>query len=414
MTNKFVYLTTHKMASKETNEVIYDYLDQYELSIDSLAPYNCLVVTDNCDQEFLFEKSDIITNFLNDGKMVIFSGNIATPWLQGASLFVPKVINNYTDYEVQVVMDNPIYAGVEIDDMVFKKGVAGFFARGHHEAPKGADVYLTLGEGRPVTYVDRVSSNGTIIVHAGFDLFGYALNAGNMGSGTTADKIGPQFLQFCLDELEMLSAKKATTRRKIAVISSGTSHHIRSYKTGEFAKHITKVIPVRELATASFDDIDVLIVPSQTNMSVFLPQKHRIDEFADAGGIVVSFGHQFEEWLPKDVNWELRPTNFWWWLEKDAKSGLVLTGGENDLFKNYITLADATWHQHGVYFPQGEVESLVETEDGGKVFYIDRQRSKGTWIITTLDPDFHYGHYFMPATERFLRGFMPWLENGEI
>lgn len=413
MTNKFVYLASQNMKKEEGG--IFDYLNQYDLSLENLAPYKCLVITDNCDQEYLFEKSDVITAYLNEGNMLVFSGNIATPWLQGTSLFVPKKINSFKDYEVQIPMVNSIFADVEIDDLVFRKGVAGFFARGHHVAPEGADVYVTLGEGRPVTYVDRVSTKGTIVVHAGSSLFSYTAEGNsNMGSGTTADKIGPQFVQFCEYEIEALEEKKVAKRRKIAVVSSGTSHHIRSYKTGEFAKHISKVIPVREFATASLEDVDVLIIPSQTNMSVFLPQKHRVDEFADAGGIVVSFGHQFEEWLPADVNWELRPTNFWWWLEKDANSGLVLTGGENDLFKNYITLADATWHQHGVYFPENEVESLVETEDGGKVFYIDRQRSKGTWIITTLDPDFHYGHYFMPATERFLRGFMPWLENGEI
>jgi hypothetical protein len=32
----------------------------------------------------------------------------------------------------------------------------------------------------------------------------------------------------------------------------------------------------------------------------------------------------------------------------------------------------------------------------------------GTLIVATLDPISHYGSYFMPATERFLDGFLPW------
>lgn len=405
MTNKLLYLINYEQENPRRPET-FDYMDQYELSTETLAPYNCLVVTGQCDQEFLFEKSDVINRFLNDGNVLVFCGNLATPWLPGASLFVPKQINNFKDYELQMPMESPVFKGVDIQEMIFKKGVAGFFARGHHVPTNDVDVWLTIGEGRPATYVDRTTTRGTILVHSGYDLFGY-----DMGGGSTTGRIAGQLIDWCQAEAAALQAKQSVKRRRIGVIYSGTSHHIRSYKTGEFGKYISKIIPVRELATASFDDIDVLIVPSQTNMNAFKPYKHRVQAFADNGGIVVSFGHQNEQWL--DVKWELRPTNFWWWLEKDAKSGLVLTGGDHDLFRNYLTLADATWHQHGVYWPEN-AETLVATEDGGSVLYIDRHSSKGTWIVTTLDPDFHYGHYFMPATERFLRGFFPWLEQGDI
>jgi hypothetical protein len=30
-------------------------------------------------------------------------------------------------------------------------------------------------------------------------------------------------------------------------------------------------------------------------------------------------------------------------------------------------------------------------------------------LITCLDPISHFGSYFMPATERFLDGFLPWV-----
>jgi hypothetical protein len=29
--------------------------------------------------------------------------------------------------------------------------------------------------------------------------------------------------------------------------------------------------------------------------------------------------------------------------------------------------------------------------------------------VSTLDPLSHFGSHFMPATERFLDGFLPWL-----
>ncbi len=119
------------------------------------------------------------------------------------------------------------------------------------------------------------------------------------------------------------------------------------------------------------------------------------------------------EWIPNQ-RWENRVTNFWWWLDKDAKSGIYLKNEEHDLFQNYLSLADATWHQHGVFWPPEGTDTLIATDDGGSVLYIDKVSTKGTWIVMTLDPDFHFGLHFMPATERFLDGFLPWLQQGKI
>lgn len=201
--------------------------------------------------------------------------------------------------------------------------------------------------------------------------------------------------------------------RKIAVLYSGSSHHHRTYKTSEFAAYIHTRIPARQFADTPLDEFDVLLIPSQSHTRIVDENIEKIHAFANSGKIVVTFGPQHTAWLPKH-NWEFRPTNFWWWLEPGADSGLRLTAPEHDLFTNYLTLDDATWHQHGVYWPNEGCETLVSTHDGGSVLYIDRVNTNGIWINTTLDPDFHYGSYFMPATERFLRGFLPWLQRGVI
>jgi hypothetical protein len=54
---------------------------------------------------------------------------------------------------------------------------------------------------------------------------------------------------------------------------------------------------------------------------------------------------------------------------------------------------------------------LAARDGGGAVFYIDRVSTAGTLIVTCLDPLWHFGSYFMPATERFLDGFFPWLHD---
>ena len=201
--------------------------------------------------------------------------------------------------------------------------------------------------------------------------------------------------------------------RKIAVIFTGNAPHTVTFNEPKYKKYIAELIYLPELADTDLTKFDVLYVPSQLNEKLLLANKEKIMQFAENGGIVCAFGPQPWEWLPNQ-KWEDRETNFWWWLEKGADSGLRLVNGEHDLFKNYLTLADATWHQHGVYWPPTGCDTLVATVDGGSVLYIDKVSTKGTWIITTLDPDYHFGSYFMPATERFLDGFFPWLAEGEI
>ena len=97
-------------------------------------------------------------------------------------------------------MDHPIFKGVEEDDMTLKKGVAGFFARGHHPLPKDAEVLLTLNEGEPITYIDRSSTAGTILVHVGFDLFGYM----QTDEKKTTDRISAQLRSWVLEEAAAL------------------------------------------------------------------------------------------------------------------------------------------------------------------------------------------------------------------
>ena len=86
---------------------------------------------------------------------------------------MPKKINIYKDYLVQSVPGSPLFEGVEVEDMVFNKGVAGFFARGYYHAPENAEVCLTFTDGKAISYIDRHTTNGTIIVHDGQNLLGY-------------------------------------------------------------------------------------------------------------------------------------------------------------------------------------------------------------------------------------------------
>lgn len=185
-------------VSNRTNPFIvenFTQIDQYSFAEMDLSPFQCLVVHDFIDQEYLFKHKEKIASFLNDKKIVIFSGHLFREWLPGCAIFTPKDIQSHTDYNVSVVTPHPIFEGVDTDDMTYNKGVAGFFARGTHSpTPPNAEILLTLPGGTSITYIDRNTTDGTILVHAGRDLFAHRMQ------NKTTDRISTQLLQWIKDE----------------------------------------------------------------------------------------------------------------------------------------------------------------------------------------------------------------------
>lgn len=170
-----------------------DVVDQYDLPGLDLAPYRAMLVMAMADQEFLWARREVIARFLASGKVVIFCGHLLRQWLPGCAPFVPAPVTSFRDYEIRLTEPRTNFAGVEEDDLTFRRGVAGFFARGHHPPPAGAEVLATLAGGQPTTWIDRTTTAGTVFTHAG-DLIGFADN------GTTADLLVPQLIDWAVSE----------------------------------------------------------------------------------------------------------------------------------------------------------------------------------------------------------------------
>lgn len=173
-----------------------DALDVYDLPSIDLSEVGALLLGGMVDQELLFRHRARVESFLDDGKVVVFGGHLLRPWLPGCGPFVPKVIRSFHDYALGIVDPHPLYADVDPGDLTFRRGVAGFFARGHHPTPPGAEVLLALPDGEPVTYVDRHTTAGTILVHAGGGLFDGA------EPDSTASRVPGQLLAWVRAELD--------------------------------------------------------------------------------------------------------------------------------------------------------------------------------------------------------------------
>jgi hypothetical protein len=193
-------------------------------------------------------------------------------------------------------------------------------------------------------------------------------------------------------------------------VYSGSAPHHRALTTPKYAQHLDgglRYLP--ELAETDLTGLDGLIIPERLHHDVLHAAAGRISDLLDAGGTVIAFsgGEPVPEFLP-GVRWEHRPTNFWWWLEPGPDLGLRTPDPEHPLF-DHLTLRDCTWHYHGVLTPPDGAEVLITLPTGEALLYVDRVSTPGTMVVATLDPMHHYGSHFMPATERFLDGFLPWV-----
>ncbi|WP_454690610.1 hypothetical protein [Achromobacter aloeverae] len=196
----------------------------------------------------------------------------------------------------------------------------------------------------------------------------------------------------------------------IAALDAGTYYHHRTFHTESLAPYIDRTVYVRELDDAALDRCDAFIVSCRSNPDLLAARRACFARFLAAGKTLVAMGETgSEQWLD-GVRWTPCEVNFWWWKEPGADPGLRLAAPEHALFR-YLTLADATWHQHGTFAPPPGAVSLIDKAGAGSVLYEDRRSTPGRLIVTSLDPMYHHGSYFMPAATRFLHGFLPWLKD---
>jgi hypothetical protein len=370
-----------------------DRLDCYAIGSLDLARYAGLIVTPNVDQEHLARQHRAIRDYLDRGGVVVFGGHLHRDWLPGAALFVPLANRSLDGYRVVEVADHPIFRGMGTE-LTFRRGVAGFFARGHHPVPPGAEVLTRLFGGEPATYLDRGSTAGSIVVQATSNLLSYC---------------GEALIDWIVGEAAQRRAEAAGQRRGLAAVYGGSAQHHRTLTAPKYAQHLTGgTIYLPELADVDLTEYRGLLIPERLHRGQLERAADRITELLDSGGTVIAFsgGEPLPEFLP-GVRWQHRPTNFWWWLEPDADLGVRLADGAHPLFRR-LTVRDCTWHYHGVLEPPEGAQALVTLTTGEALLYVDRISAPGAMVISTLDPISHYGGYFMPAAERFLDVFLPW------
>lgn len=196
---------------------------------------------------------------------------------------------------------------------------------------------------------------------------------------------------------------------RITALDSGTYYHHRTLYEPRYRDHFDEIVYIRDLAETDLAAHELILVSCRTDPSQLIPCRAQFADYLASGGTVVAMGSTGQPaWLP-GISWHDTPTNFWWWKE-GGSLGLKVVAPDHPLF-SHITLEDATWHHHGHFdVPEGAV-SLIDVDGTGSVLYDDQVTTPGRMIVTALDPMYHHGSHFMPATTRFLDGFLPWLKS---
>lgn len=167
-------------------------VDEYELDEIRLDRHAALLVSMHADQRFLATRRARLDRYIRGGGTIVANGHIAYDFLDGLSFFQP--IENYrlADLIVNSEAPHPVWAGVSTHELSFRRGVAGFYGRGWHRAPEGAQIHHSLGaERRPLDFTYRLG-RGRVLFHGGNDLWQ------SMSGDDSTSRIAPQLLSWIL------------------------------------------------------------------------------------------------------------------------------------------------------------------------------------------------------------------------
>ncbi|WP_414902059.1 hypothetical protein [Rhizobium cremeum] len=400
-------------------------VEQSALTADMLLAHRGLITGNQLDQNAMVLMRDVLAAFLDAGGRWFFNGHMVRPLVDGMAQYRPIEAPKRADFDLSSVNPHPLFSGIDLSKLETNKGVAGFYGRGCNPLPEGAVAVNGLGSAKvPVDWVWDRPGGGRIFSHAGNDLGSMGLEW-NLSGELTRRMIDWTLGGACLDPWPTASSSSAAeellaepetyggmrmssrTGRRIVAPSCGTYYHIRSLEGPRYTEAFDVICAPEQLADILRPD-DILWVPCRTPVQRMIAQKAVLARHLAAGGTVVALGESRSDlWLPH-VDFTGTPTNWWWWLDPAADLGVRVTeaAARHPLMAD-IGDREATWHLHGWFVPPDGATVLARDGEGRAILYEDRVSTKGTMILSSLDPMFHHGSHFMPATTRFLDRFVP-------
>ena len=392
-------------------------LAQTELTEAALQAHRGLITGMLLDQDAMMDLRPALSRFLDLGGRWVFNGHLVRPLVEGLQPYQPIPAPRRADFKLTARVAHPLFAGVQVKDLETNKGVAGFYGRGSNPPPVGAVVLNTLGDNVPVDWVWHRPGGGAIFSHAGNDLAQIA-TMHEIGARVWANLIDWAGGGACVAE----AAPRVTTppearafttpapprdtgnAPRLIATNAGSYYQIQTLEGPRYRDRFDLVIAPEQLGTTLLPE-DVLFIPCRTPPQRMIAQRGLLAAHLAAGGTIIAMGESRSDlWLPH-VAFTATDTNWWWWLTPGAELGVQIAS-PHPLFDT-MSKADVTWHLHGYFDPPAGAQVLLRDDAGRPIAYDDRTSTPGRIIVTSLDPCYHHGSHFMPATTRFLDHFLP-------
>ncbi|MFT3759870.1 hypothetical protein [Thauera sp.] len=162
-----------------------------ELGAADFARFDVIIVPAHIDQRAFAGHSAELERFLDKGGTLVFNGHLVYPVLPELAMFVQAAGSRKDDLLVERTAAHPVFDGVDVHDLSFRRGVAGFYGRGANPPPPGAIVLHRLKADRsPVNWYWERPQGGRILMHSGNPLWMY------VNDDTSAARIAPQLLRW--------------------------------------------------------------------------------------------------------------------------------------------------------------------------------------------------------------------------
>jgi hypothetical protein len=179
----------HMLARMGVNAI-----DTNDLPSTDRSGFSGHIISGRVDQEFLLRQRDQLRAFLDAGKVVVYSGQMFRPWLPGAQDAVLVDIASMGGTDAVTYQPHAIVG--DIDPAAFGAN----FVHGYYPTPEGAEALAALPDGKAVIYIDRTSSGGTILLHAGINFMT------SIVEDVTVRGVIPQLIAWINAEAEARSA----------------------------------------------------------------------------------------------------------------------------------------------------------------------------------------------------------------
>lgn len=201
------------------------------------------------------------------------------------------------------------------------------------------------------------------------------------------------------------------TAPRIVALEGGTYYQHFGLRDPRTAPFLAGRAYLPHLADADLAGADTVLVTDRLRPDLLRANRDVLLAVAERGDTLVILGENAAHtWVP-GVDYTFRPINFWWWLE-GGDDGVRLAAPGHPAWA-FFRPEDMHWHYHGFFTPPPGAVSLVDVEEGGVIvgsaLYVDEVSTPGRLIVTTMDPVFHHGGNFMPASSTFLANLLRWL-----